>query len=96
MSAGTKQNVSPERTFHLPIFQGQTAVHPENHPPLARQHVPVSVPPGNCHHQPAATIYHFIFVLQETGASVDQIFFWYEKCRQFFGPALDDDDDDVK
>jgi len=27
---------------------------------------------------------------QETGASVDAIFFWYEKCRQFFG-LLDED-----
>ena len=37
-------------------------------------------------------------VFQETGATVDQIFFWYEKCRQFFGPALDDDEeeDEVK
>jgi len=28
---------------------------------------------------------------EETEASIDQIFFWYEKCRQFFGPIADDE-----
>ena len=32
-------------------------------------------------------------ILKETEASIDQIFFWYEKCRQFFGPIADDEDD---
>ena len=36
------------------------------------------------------SIHPMTLLFQDTGASIDAIFFWYEKCRQFFGQLEDE------
>ena len=46
VSARINQDLTAERTFHIPVFQGQAAGNHEDRPSLERQHLPVTVSPG--------------------------------------------------
>ena len=46
VSARINQDLTAERTFHIPVFQGQAPGNHEDRPSLERQHLPVTVSPG--------------------------------------------------
>ena len=63
----------------------------KNNPVLAREHFTFTMSSGKYFH--SSYNFHDFLYFQETEASIDQIFFWYEKCRQFFGSVVDDEEE---
>ena len=93
----------PQRELDLPVQQREPHLDCPDHPLLAGKHLPHNVSSGGKKIQHSGvvsemeglaghlkSIYPTTLLFQDTGASIDAIFFWYEKCRQFFGQLEDE------